>query len=69
MHPMLSEALVASRLDDLRRSVRTARDVALRSRCAAPSVPIPTWTRSLRPDAVAAATLAGRPCVDCGDPA
>jgi hypothetical protein len=63
MNPLLTEALVAPRQDDLRRSARRARGVALRSRSAAPAAPLPAWAVAVRPTPVPA--LVAEPCRDC----
>lgn len=49
MNPILTEALVGPRQDDLRRSARLARGVARSSRSAAPGTPLPAWAVALRP--------------------
>jgi len=63
MNPLLIEALVAARQDDLRRSARRARGVALRGRSAAPAAPLPAWVVAFGPARVAA--LVAEPCTDC----
>ncbi len=60
MHPMLIEALVGPRQDDLRRSARQAGGAALRPRSAAPAHPLPAWAAAIRRQPVAA--LAAEPC-------
>lgn len=67
MHPMLIEALVEPRLDDLRRSARRSRAAALPTRSAAPAAPLPAWAVAIRPRPVAAVVAA--PCGCGGDPA
>jgi hypothetical protein len=66
MNPLLTEALVGPRQDDLRRSARLARAATLRSRGAAPATPLPAWTVALRTTPRPA--LAGdrnTPCAEC----
>lgn len=63
MNPLLTEALVAPRQADLRRSARRARDAALRNRSAAPPAPLPAWAVAMRPSQVPA--LAAEPCTEC----
>jgi hypothetical protein len=66
MNPILTEALVGPRQDDLRRSARLARGAALRSRSAAPATPLPAWAVALRTTSPRP-VLAGehRPCTEC----
>jgi len=63
MNPLLTEALVASRQDDLRRSARRARGVALRTRSVAPATPLPGRAVAVRPSAVPA--MVAEPCAEC----
>ena len=63
MHPMLIEALVESRLDDLRRSARHSRGAARPTRGAAPATPLPAWAAAISPSPVA--VLAAEPCPEC----
>lgn len=63
MHPMLIEALVESRLDDLRRSARRTRRAARPTQGAAPATALPAWVAVITPSPVAA--LAAEPCAEC----
>lgn len=63
MNPLLTEALVRPRQDDLRRSARQARGVALHQRSAASATPLPAWAVAIKPSAVPA--LVGEPCTEC----
>ncbi len=60
MNPILVEALVGPRQDDLRRSARQAGGAGLRSRSAAPAHPLPAWAAAIRRQPVAA--LVAEPC-------
>jgi hypothetical protein len=56
MTPQLTEALVAPRLDDLRRSARMARTAPRQTE--RPGSPLPGWTRMLGAPALAAEPIA-----------
>lgn len=47
MHPMLTQALVAPRQDDLRKSARAAMAPTRFCRSTEPARPLPAWTRTL----------------------
>ncbi|HZS15768.1 MAG TPA: hypothetical protein VFC09_14330 [Candidatus Dormibacteraeota bacterium] len=64
MNPMLTEALVAPRIDDLRRSARSAGVVSRRSRGTAPATPLPAWALAVRRSRPVPA-LSAEPCTEC----
>ncbi|HXA30407.1 MAG TPA: hypothetical protein VN193_16860 [Candidatus Angelobacter sp.] len=68
MNPMLTEALVAPRLDDLRRSARNSAN-ARDARQPVRPVPVPMWTRTLAAPGASASLAAEPVATGCGDAA